>query len=311
MSRAMAVALTTVLILLSSIPLRAQQIGVYAGQQPDLNSWCNFPTPPPPPQSAQIAVIFSGDPNQFGGGEYKDVRFAVEFPPCFPYLVVGAGVLGHGSVPINQLANGFTVSLGSCRSDDVVVASISYLVFPGMQRPNTCCMIRVIPDPTAPSGMIEFTRCDDEKVYLFGGTVAGNIGTSFAGECGTLPAGTPPSNPYPADGATQVSMDTDVGFLAHWPSMGLGCFLLFGEDLQIFFGTNPNPPQIPTVDWLDERFGFDPGSLQPATTYYWRVRYTNTLGGLTPIDSPIWSFTTEQPLATEKKTWGAVKAMYR
>ncbi|HXV13201.1 MAG TPA: Ig-like domain-containing protein [Candidatus Krumholzibacteria bacterium] len=280
-------------------PAFAQRIGVYLDPTGDLSSWCN--TIP----SFQIYVVFHGDPTQYGGGEYKQVRFAVSPPPCAS-VVADAWVLGLGNVDPSVLLSGVTVPLGSCRSDEAVVARIAVLAL----GPHTeCCALRVVPDSGAPSGMIEFTRCDDEIVRLFEGTVAGNLGDP--GQPCTPGTWTLPSNPYPPDGATGVALDTDVAAIVHWPPMVLGCPALYGEMIRVFFGTDPNPPEIGAE--LLATVAFNPGPLQSNTKYYWKIVYINTLGSGSqlPGEPAVWSFTTTETVATQSSTWGAVKAMYR
>ena len=55
----------------------------------------------------------------------------------------------------------------------------------------------------------------------------------------------------------------------------------------------------PTPYWS----AFDPGLLQPQTTYYWRVEANASLS------TPVWSFTTGT-VAVRGKSWSAVKQLY-
>jgi hypothetical protein len=48
--------------------------------------------------------------------------------------------------------------------------------------------------------------------------------------------------------------------------------------------------------------------LEPGMTYYWKVGVYN-YGVI--VESPVWTFTTLGPVATESTTWGRVKALYR
>ena len=55
---------------------------------------------------------------------------------------------------------------------------------------------------------------------------------------------------------------------------------------------------------------FDPGALQPNTTYYWAVQLSSGLE--TGVRSPVWTFTTGAgTVPVRSTTWGAVKALYR
>jgi hypothetical protein len=296
-SRLLVAAFMLVALVLADQTARAQMIGVFADQNPNSDGWCHFSQAG---SQGSLYVIYYGGP--YSNGDYKTVRFAVSVPTAPTFFVIGAWVMGQGDVPVSTLQSGVTVPLGSCRSDAVTVARLDYF---RVSPPPACTVIKVIPDPSASSGKVEFTRCDDEMVYLN----EGNIGGDLSGADGGCPAGpaNPPSNPVPANGATGVNLDADLSVLIHWPSFVLGCRELYGEGSRLFFGTDPNPPLISAEG--DTSFPFDVGPLQPATTYYWRVTYLNTLGA-TGI-SPTWSFRTAAPIATEASTWGRVKAMYR
>ncbi len=92
----------------------------------------------------------------------------------------------------------------------------------------------------------------------------------------------PPSvatDPNPQDGVLGVGINTDVSW-----SAGSGA-----SSHDVYFGTaNPLPlvgNQSATV--------YDPGALQPATTYYWRVDEKNSIG---TTQGNTWSFTTTEPI---------------
>jgi hypothetical protein len=55
---------------------------------------------------------------------------------------------------------------------------------------------------------------------------------------------------------------------------------------------------------------YDPGSLFPTTTYYWKVSAWH-LGPGGTTTTPVWSFTTEDAVPVKQSTWGAIKALYR
>ncbi|NIS51930.1 MAG: hypothetical protein GWN94_12605, partial [Phycisphaerae bacterium] len=86
------------------------------------------------------------------------------------------------------------------------------------------------------------------------------------------------TNPVPTDGATNVWCATDLSWTAGYES----------ESSDVYFGTNPAPGagefqgnQVATT--------FDPGVLDPGTTYYWRIDSVNNQGTTT---GTVWSFTT-------------------
>ena len=84
------------------------------------------------------------------------------------------------------------------------------------------------------------------------------------------------SNPAPADGALNQSIDVDLGWTA-------------GSDTDshdVYFGTS-NPPAF---QGNQGALGFDPGTLSHATTYFWRIDEVNAEGTTT---GTVWSFSTE------------------
>jgi hypothetical protein len=93
--------------------------------------------------------------------------------------------------------------------------------------------------------------------------------------------------PYPLDGATGVSRDTDLSWNA-------GVFAAAANGQTLFFSDN--------FDDVDQGIGgvtqsvttFDPGRLEYGTTYYWRVRQNNDATAEDAVnEGRIWSFTTE------------------
>ena len=91
-----------------------------------------------------------------------------------------------------------------------------------------------------------------------------------------------PSNPTPEDKSSDVSMKPTLLWESSDPD---GDALKF----DIYFGTESNPPlvesDLSTSVYL-------PGSLEPNTTYYWKVVAKDGKGGET--EGPVWSFTTEK-----------------
>ena len=114
-----------------------------------------------------------------------------------------------------------------------------------------------------------------------------------------------PYNPNPPDGAVDVPLYQLLSFNGSANVLMFGLDPNFDDgDVVCSWGVQPPDPCL---------FPFDPGALQPNTTYYWQAYYS-CIGcehgeyGF----SDIWSFTTTGvPLATEQATWGRVKAMYR
>jgi hypothetical protein len=97
--------------------------------------------------------------------------------------------------------------------------------------------------------------------------------------------GTPPppppgqaTNPSPSNGASNVSISTDLSWTA-----GSGA-----ASHDVYFGTDPTPD---ATEFQGTQSGttFDPGTLAYGTTYYWRIDETNANGTTTGL---VWSFTT-------------------
>ncbi|MHC4694605.1 MAG: PA14 domain-containing protein, partial [Planctomycetota bacterium] len=91
------------------------------------------------------------------------------------------------------------------------------------------------------------------------------------------------SSPNPADGAIDVSIDTNLtwtrGYGAKWD--------------KVYFGTDPCDMYLPLVDTIQAIFPaeYDPGdpNLLPSTTYYWYITEVNSPN---EYPGPVWQFTT-------------------
>ncbi len=86
----------------------------------------------------------------------------------------------------------------------------------------------------------------------------------------------PATNPNPADGATNQSIDVDLTW-----SAGSGA-----TSHDVYFGTPSSPPFVQNQTGTT----FDPGTMANSTTYYWRIDEVNAQGTTT---GSVWSFTTE------------------
>ncbi|TRX60058.1 T9SS type A sorting domain-containing protein [Fulvivirga sp. M361] len=87
------------------------------------------------------------------------------------------------------------------------------------------------------------------------------------------------SNPLPADGATEVSVDADLTWTGG----------TYDAVHSVYFGTTPT---LSSGDLKGESIAstYDPGTLVNNTTYYWRVDEKNSTGEVT---GDTWSYTTE------------------
>ncbi len=84
--------------------------------------------------------------------------------------------------------------------------------------------------------------------------------------------------PNPSDNATNVNTNTSLSWSAGSEA----------TSHNVFFGTNPS---LGSGDAQGNQSGttFTPGSLNPSTTYYWRIDEVNAIGTTT---GSVWSFTT-------------------
>jgi hypothetical protein len=95
----------------------------------------------------------------------------------------------------------------------------------------------------------------------------------------SLPCAAPPSivsSGTPADGLTNVDVDTDLSWAA----------VADAVSYNVYFGTTENPSMVANVSSA----GYNLGLLSPGTTYYWRIDALNDCGGTTGTE---WSFTAQ------------------
>jgi len=93
------------------------------------------------------------------------------------------------------------------------------------------------------------------------------------------------SVPYPADGATDVPRDADLG----WASG------VYAATHDIYVGESFEDVEaatVPTASGLDAA-SFDPGRLEFGKTYFWRVDEVNGAPDNTVFKGGVWSFTVE------------------
>jgi hypothetical protein len=114
----------------------------------------------------------------------------------------------------------------------------------------------------------------------------------------------PPWGLSPPDGAINLPTNTQLSWTGGMP-VGFG-------DCYVQISTDPDCGNAQTFPVACDSHTYVPDFLQPGTTYYWRARWFETgagcdLGGSTPIRS----FKTAGPVATQPTSWGQVKSMYR
>jgi predicted outer membrane repeat protein len=93
-----------------------------------------------------------------------------------------------------------------------------------------------------------------------------------------LPPPLQASDPSPPDGATEVSITSDLVWIGG----------IYSTSHDVYFGTNPTP-DINEFKGNQTSTLFDPGGMTYSTTYYWRIDALNVWG---KTIGPVWSFTT-------------------
>ena len=91
----------------------------------------------------------------------------------------------------------------------------------------------------------------------------------------------PPSNPFPVNASTNVSMKTHLSWTAIDPDS------YYGLTYDVYFGTTSTPPKVSSAQ---TNTSYSPGTLNLNTKYYWRIVATDAYGQSSV--SPLWSFTT-------------------
>ena len=92
-----------------------------------------------------------------------------------------------------------------------------------------------------------------------------------------------PADPAPADGSTDINVDTTLSW---WCADPNGDVLTY----DIYFGTENDPPLV-QADHPDTQY--DPGTLDFNFIYYWKIVAKDIHGNIQ--NGPVWSFTTEYP----------------
>lgn len=246
------------------------------------------PQQPPLMGTMSVYIIAKVVPGMTGA------QFKVSLPPGSPY------VLSSWSVPAGLLAvgdplTGVQVSTGGCVVGDNVLMTLD---LQRIAEPIGCYALRLLPHSESVSGDVEASDCaaNFAAVTTHVMWLAGDDAS-----CAPIP---PPSEPSPANGATEVALATSLNCALHGFEYS-SCLPLGSDWVQVYFGTDPNPPLVGNGG----PFPYPVTGLVPATTYYWKVLYSYWGGG--PVSSPVWSFTTTNATPVTTSTWGKIKALYR
>lgn len=222
---------------------------------------------------------------------FQTVRFKAPVP---------CGMIFAGDTSNNLLAGnsqtGVTVTMPGCTSVNTPMPVMTIVAIV-LTTPVSGCTWDVF--PADGDSDILLTDCDDN--VMKGASVRGLY-------CGDVDSYIGPYLPDPPNGATGVPLNAALSFT--------------GFANQVFMMVDGSPYSIWNYPICSAFFyvgvptctnPFDPGMLQPYTTYYWLAANTCVYCQHGEAGySDLWSFTTGAgPVATEQSTWGRVKAIYR
>jgi hypothetical protein len=91
-----------------------------------------------------------------------------------------------------------------------------------------------------------------------------------------------PSSPNPANGATNIPINSDLSWIGGDPNPG------DTVTYDVYFGTSSNPPK---VGFNQSTVSYDPGTLNYVTTYYWKIIAWDSYGESTA--GSLWVFSTK------------------
>ena len=222
------------------------------------------------------------------------VQFSAPLPDCWTGVTYLSDFVPPPFISIGNSQTGIAIAFSSCFVSPIHVLTMQVFTS-SPDLIGDCCDYYIQPDPSAnPPGMY-YTDCASPP----------NLLTATGGVMYVTRSGGPEVpvvlNPFPANGALDQPLDTNLEWGIDLCSCGLGVVMY-----HIYFGTDPDPPLF--YQYHNNNF-FDPGILQPGTTYYWKIEAIDTDSGTTI--GPVWSFTTESAIPAEKSSWGRIKSLYR
>lgn len=278
--------LVAALAIFSLVPTTATSawLGLHADEA---GTSCTLPDPPVV-GLIHVYVVLKGTPGSTAA------QFKVTPPTCSSYELVGFEATS-GFISFGQPETGIVVAFASCQLGGFPILRLDYVK---MSEPTSdCCGVWLAPHPDALTGEVETLDCAEMPHAATASAIW------FRGDdtCAPMPA---PSDPSPADGATDVPLSVTLNCSFHDDDVVFSsCVPLFGDWVNVYFGTDPDPP----LATPNGQFPM-PRTLAPGTTYYWRVERQY---GPAQASSPVWSFTTEATTTVTKSTWGKIKALYR
>jgi hypothetical protein len=235
---------------------------------------------------AQVDVhfVYDSSPTDPHPDQIRAIRFRVPTPACMT-VAARVDIAAPGTNFIGSSSTEVSVGLPSCTSIPVHVLTVRLFIVGVLQE---CCPFQPQDVVVTDCGLNEFPGVSALPGYF------GNQPCDF----------TAPHSPTPADGASISSLSTNLEWQSEWniPDCDLGDVRL--ENL--YFGMNPGA----LAKTADVGTPWPIDNLSSGATYYWKVELT-TINGAGPWESPLWSFTVENPLDATTSTWGRIKAFYR
>lgn len=220
-------------------------------------------------------------------------------------LELGASAMWLGDnwnfLAIGSSVSGVSLAYGGCMSAPTYLGSVQIFV---TTPENMCTDLRIVPDPAAPSGQIEYVDCSGVTWYPSGYAFLRDFDPCRVN---------PPENLEPADGAMGVDLSPTLywtwegntncpeglGLTFHYVYLGAA-----GENLELVGSPYGPPPN----------FELTVGPLSPLTLYQWQVKTIDEFWlcpGFHDRWSPVQSFTTRATIPVEQTTWGHIKSLYR
>lgn len=235
----------------------------------------------------------------------QKIRFSLPTPPFGTVLGTGWDYPHTG-----DLATGIELTPPSCIEGEAVHLGLLYVQVPGGSI--DACTAWTFENA-------EIVTCDGKTRPALGTTQTFGDPTDRCDQCdmpgcpcSDLVCETLPSfGLSPPDGATGVDPAVELSWMRpSWESVPASSVICL-----LGITTSPDCSTFDGFVISDgDKTSFTPESLEPATTYYWRVLWLATdancgsgEGGVTAWSS----FTTAEPISVEHATWGYVKSMYR
>ena len=188
---------------------------------------------------------------------------------------------------VGDSQTGIMILFEECLIPPIHVMTINF--WDDGSMPNICSVYELLPHRGSATGHVEYVDCNSVIQPTDG------VPITIRGEDALARL----ENFSPPDGA----IDQPRGTQLSWDSWSCSYYARVHD---VYFGTTSDPP-IRIHDYTGTTW--DPGPLQPNTTYYWRVvlRHRGPGGS---VGSSLWSFTTWDASPVNHSTWGAIKALY-